>query len=72
MIAPPTGDTTMTDSQRLWLRIRQRSVRLYEITLFMMLGALSLGVGISIASPEAEAEPAHCGNIQSSTVVINR
>jgi hypothetical protein len=62
----------MTDSQRLWLRCRQRAVRVYEITLFMMLGALALGAGISIASPQAEAETAQCGNIQSSTVVMHR
>jgi hypothetical protein len=65
-------DATLTRGQRLVLRVRRRAVRCYEITLFMLLGALALGVGITVASAEPDDGTVQCGNIQSSTVVISR
>lgn len=55
---------------RLTSRLRQQALRWYEILLCAVLLALAL----SIAAPaqEADADAVQCGNIQSSTVVMQR
>ena len=59
----------MTKLHRLAPRLRQQALRWYEIGLCATLLALSL----AIAAPGELADDAvQCGNIQSSTVVMNR
>jgi hypothetical protein len=62
----------VTGSQRFFLRLRQRALRLYEFALCGMLLGIASGVGISVASAEPDGDSVQCGNIQSSTVVISR
>jgi hypothetical protein len=61
---------------RLKQRLRHAVLRIYEIALF---AAMVIAVGLAGVSTApaprlaaAEASPAQCGNIQSSTVVISR
>jgi hypothetical protein len=61
----------MTDTQRVFVRLRRRALQCYEVLLFAMLLALAGGIA-QAASWSAAEEPVHCGNIQSSAVVISR
>ena len=63
----------MTDFSRLALRLRRRALRCYEIGMFAMLIALAAAAAMPPSeSADALAAAAHCGNIQSSTVVMQR
>jgi hypothetical protein len=60
----------MTDDiQRLWLRLRDRAVRCYELLLCALL--LSLTFAVVFAAAEAD-DTVQCGTIHSSTGVITR
>lgn len=61
----------MTSTQRLFLRLRERAVRGYELLLYAFLLALVFSVVLALP-PAAGEEPAQCGNIQSSTGVYTR
>jgi len=67
----------MTDTERLFLRLRRRALQCYEVLLYAMLLALAGGV-LLVTSPSAAqddghtGDPAQCGNIQSSATVITR
>jgi len=58
----------MIDTRRVLLRLRRRAVHCYELLLYAMLLALTLGV--AFASSPAGARDAQCGNIHSSATVI--
>lgn len=58
----------MTSTQRLFLRLRERVVRGYELLLYAFLLALTFAVVLA-ASPVAGEEPAQCGNTHSSSGV---
>jgi hypothetical protein len=61
----------MPDLSRFFVRLRRRVLQAYDALLYAMLLALAAGALIP-ASAQAPDEPVHCGNIQSSAVVINR
>lgn len=60
----------MSRLSRLLLRLRQRFLRCYEIAMFGMLVALA--VAAAVPGGATGAAPAQCGNIQSSTVVMQK
>ncbi|RZI97452.1 MAG: hypothetical protein EOO54_29760 [Haliea sp.] len=55
---------------RLASRLRQQALRWYEILLCAVLLALALSIAAPAHEPAADA--VQCGNIQSSTVVMQR
>jgi hypothetical protein len=60
----------MTDIQRLWLRLRGRAVRYYELLLYALL--LSLAFAVMFAAAEAAEDAVQCGSSPSSTGVMIR
>ena len=63
----------MSAASRFAFRLRQRALRWYEIALCAALLAMALAlVSPSSASGAEEEEAVQCGNIQSSTVVMQR
>jgi hypothetical protein len=60
----------MTATRRIFLRLRDRAVRCYELLLYALL--LSLGLGVVFAAAEAADEAVQCGNIHSSSGVMTR
>jgi hypothetical protein len=62
----------MIDAHRLLLRLRRRILQCYDILLYAMLLALAAGALLPASAQDAAQEPAYCGNIQSSAVVIAR
>jgi len=63
----------MTPLSRFAHRLRQQALRWYEIVLCSLLLALALAIIAPAASHEGERDEAvQCGNIQSSTVVMQR
>ena len=60
----------MTPTRRFFLRLHRRAVQGYELLLYGLLLALTLGV--VFASSPAGAEDVQCGNIHSSPSVITR
>jgi len=58
----------MTPMRRVFLRLCRRAVYCYELVLYALLLALTLGV--ALAGSPAAAGDAQCGNIQSSAAVI--
>ena len=62
----------MTDLSRFALRLRRRALRCYELGMFAMLVALALSAGLPASGAPAAPAAAQCGNIQSSTVVMQR
>lgn len=63
----------MTALSRLFLRLRKRALRCYEIgMLALLVGGAVVATLPSAASTEAAAAGTQCGNIQSNAVVIVR
>ena len=62
----------MSPSQRFLYRLRRRLLRFYELALYSTLVALALAVVWPPDAPAADDEAVQCGQIQSSTVVIDR
>ena len=60
----------MSPAHRVFLRLRDRAVRWYELLLYAML--LSLGLAVLFAAAEAADDPVQCGIIPSSSGVITR
>ena len=60
----------MTDFQRLWLRLRARAVRCYELLLYALL--LSLTFAVVFTAAEAAEDAVQCGSSPSSTGVMIR
>ncbi len=60
----------MSPTRRIFLRLRDRAVRCYELLLYALL--LSLGLGVVFAAAEAADDPVQCGNIHSSSGVMTR
>ena len=58
----------MTPMRRVFLRLCRRAVYCYELVLYALLLALTLGV--AFASSPTGARDAQCGNIHSSATVI--
>ena len=61
----------MSSLSRFAWHLRRRALRWYEIGLCGALLAMAVALVLPSAS-EAEDEPVQCGNIQSSTVVMQR
>jgi hypothetical protein len=62
----------MSKLQRFALRLRQQALRWYEIVLCATLLALALAVAAPSSAHDGEEAAVQCGNIQSSTVVMQR
>ena len=62
----------MTALQRAFFRLRQRTLKAYELLLCGLLVALAAEVVLASAQAGAGKAPLQCGNIQSSAVVITR
>jgi hypothetical protein len=62
----------MTPLARLFLRLRHRVLRWYELGLCAALLAMTLAVALPSFASDAEDASVQCGNIQSSTVVMHR
>jgi hypothetical protein len=62
----------MPDLSRFFVRLRRRVLQAYDALLYAMLLALAAGTFIPASAQDPPEEPVQCGNIQSSTVVINR
>ena len=62
----------MPDLSRFFVRLRRRVLQAYDALLYAMLLALAAGALIPASVQDPPEEPVHCGNIQSSAVVINR
>ena len=61
----------MTRMSRFLFRARRRFLHCYEAGMFAMLFAVAIATAVP-GTPAAQAPAAHCGNIQSSTVVMHR
>jgi hypothetical protein len=62
----------MTAFSRLTFRLRRRALHWYEIGLCTALLAMALAVAVPSFSAQARDDAVQCGNIQSSTVVMQR
>jgi hypothetical protein len=63
----------MPDLSRFFVRLRRRILQAYDALLYAMLLALAAGALIpSSAQDPPPEEPAQCGNIQSSAVVMTK
>ena len=62
----------MSDFSRLLLRLRQSALRWYEMSLCAALLAMAGAVALPLAAAARDAADVQCGNIQSSTVVMQR
>ena len=62
----------MPDLSRFFVRLRRRILQAYDALLYAMLLALAAGALIPASAQDPPQEPAYCGNIQSSAVVISR
>ncbi|HEX2543509.1 MAG TPA: hypothetical protein VHL79_01430 [Ramlibacter sp.] len=62
----------MSSLSRFALRLRRRALRWYEIGLCAALLAMAVALALPSSSAEAGDEGVQCGNIHSSTVVMQR
>ena len=60
----------MSARARFLLRLRRRALQAYDVLLYLMVLALAAAAFLPLATHDAQDDPAQCGNIQSSTVVI--
>jgi hypothetical protein len=76
MMRHRTPETAMTAWTRLFLRLRKRALRCYEIGMLALLvaGAVVAGLPATAAAPSAAGAAAatQCGNTQSNAAVIVR
>jgi hypothetical protein len=62
----------MTDTQRVFFRLRQRALRCYELLLYALVLALAGGVALAGSSAQRPDDAVQCGSAHSSTGVITR
>jgi hypothetical protein len=62
----------MPDLSRFFVRLRRRILQAYDALLYAMLLALAAGALIPAPAQDPPEEPAQCGNIQTSGVVMTR
>lgn len=62
----------MSRLSRLARRVRRQLLRWYEIGLCALLLALALAIAAPSSARDEAGDSVQCGNIQSSTVVIDR
>jgi hypothetical protein len=60
----------MIDQPHVLVRLRRRLLQAYDLLLYLMLLALAAAAFLPLTGQDPQDDPAQCGNIQSSTVVI--